>query len=243
MRMFAGPNGSGKSTLRSVLRPELLGYYINPDELEREIQIRGFVDLGAYGVTTAADSVVAFFRNSTFLKQAGLSDVVNHLHFTGGGLNFAGGKVNAYLASVVADFIRQRLLAQKVSFTFETVMSSPDKVDLLRKAQSLSYRTYLYYIATDDPEINISRVRNRVALGGHAVPEDKIASRYKRSLDLLMEAIRHTDRAYIFNNSSHQQDRTWLAEITDGHVLEMKTDRMPAWFMRAVWDKRTSSAT
>jgi ABC-type multidrug transport system ATPase subunit len=32
---------------------------------------------------------------------------------------------------------------------------------------------------------------------------------------------------------------TWLAEITDGRVLEMKTDRVPAWFKRAVLDKIT----
>lgn len=35
--MFAGPNGSGKSTLKSVLPPELLGVYLNPDEIEQKI--------------------------------------------------------------------------------------------------------------------------------------------------------------------------------------------------------------
>jgi hypothetical protein len=38
-----------------------------------------------------------------------------------------------------------------------------------------------------------------------------------------------------FDNSTHQQ--IWTAEITDGEFLEMKTDRMPAWFKTAVWDK------
>jgi len=242
MRMFAGPNGSGKSTLKSVLRAELLGHYVNPDEIEKELLSRGFLDVGGYGVTTTADVVRAFFRNSSFLKVVGLAGAVEQLRFANGRLVFADMKVNAYLASVVADFLRQKLLDQKASFTFETVMSSPDKIELLKQAQGLGYRTYLYYIATEDPAINISRVHNRVALGGHPVPEDKIASRYQRSLDLLMEAIRHTDRAYVFDNSAHHQERTWLAEITDGRVLEMKTDRMPAWFKRAVWDKITPSA-
>ena len=31
--MFAGPNGSGKSSAKSVLRPELLGVYVNADEV------------------------------------------------------------------------------------------------------------------------------------------------------------------------------------------------------------------
>ena len=68
-------------------------------------------------------------------------------------------------------------------------MSFPDKLEFLRKAQLKGYRTYLYYVATDDPDINISRVRNRVQLGGHSVPEDKIVNRYYRSLDFLMEAV------------------------------------------------------
>lgn len=39
--MFAGPNGSGKSTLKSVLIPELLGVYLNPDEIEATIKRTG----------------------------------------------------------------------------------------------------------------------------------------------------------------------------------------------------------
>ena len=37
LRMFAGPNGSGKSTFKTMIRRELLGIYINPDEIEKEI--------------------------------------------------------------------------------------------------------------------------------------------------------------------------------------------------------------
>lgn len=58
---------------------------------------------------------------------------------------------------------------------------------------------------------------------------------------LLMDAIVHTNRAYIFDNSTQDKARTWLVEITDGRELEMKTDRMPAWFKGAVWDKISSS--
>jgi predicted ABC-type ATPase len=42
--MFAGPNGSGKSTLKSVLPTELLGVYLNPDEIEQEARNHGFLD-------------------------------------------------------------------------------------------------------------------------------------------------------------------------------------------------------
>ncbi len=49
LRMFAGPNGSGKSTMKSVLRRELLGVYINPDEIEAEIRQYDFLDLSRFG--------------------------------------------------------------------------------------------------------------------------------------------------------------------------------------------------
>lgn len=239
--MFAGPNGSGKSTLKSYLPPALLGVYLNPDEIEQEIRQQSYVDFSSYDVMTTANTVMSFLQNSEFLKAAGLSEVASRLIFSENRLEFGTVKVNSYLASVVSDFLRQKLLERKTTFTLETVMSHQSKVDLLGEAQAADYRTYLYFVATDDPAINISRVKNRVKLGGHDVPQDRIEARYHRSLGLLMNAIRHTNRAYIFDNSGDSQDRkhTWLAEITEGRKLELKSDWMPAWFKRAVMDKIT----
>ena len=45
LRMFAGPNGSGKSTFKSIIQPELLGIFINPDEIEKQIRDYDFLDL------------------------------------------------------------------------------------------------------------------------------------------------------------------------------------------------------
>ncbi len=235
LRMFAGPNGSGKSTFKSIIRPELLGMFINPDEIEKDIRNFDFLDLDQYEIETTKEEILNFFINSTLLKNADLLDEASELRFNDGKLSFLNASVNSYFASVAADFIRHKLIECSKSFTFETVMSSPDKIEFLRTAQSRGYRTYLYYVATEDPAINISRVQNRVKMGGHSVPEDKIVSRYKRSLDLLKESLPFTSRAYIFDNSTHEH--IWLAEITDGHVLEMKTDLVPAWFEKALGSK------
>lgn len=136
--------------------------------------------------------------------------------------------MNSYVASICADFIRQRLLALGVSFTFETVMSHESKLLLIDQARSLGFRVYLYYIATEDPIINVSRVENRVRLGGHDVPREKILSRYHRSLELLLPAIEKTNRAYIFDNSSGPE-KTWIAEITDGSEVVIKSESIPVW--------------
>ncbi len=228
LRMFAGPNGSGKSTLTAAINPRLLGVYVNPDEIEKTIVRFGFLDLSAYGVVCDAEEILSFFRTSSLLKKAGMQDEAACLTFTDNKLDFYAVMVNAYFASVASDFIRQKLLQQKTAFTFETVMSYHDKVELLKQAQQHGFKTCLYYVATEDPAINISRVRYRHLKGGHDVPKDKIESRFYRSLRLLPEALKYCHQAYFFDNSG--VGTSWIAEMNHKQQLVVKTDRMPLWF-------------
>ena len=144
-------------------------------------------------------------------------------------------EVDSYLAADLADFIRISLLEDNQSFTFETVMSHDSKINFLEKAKQNNYRIYLYYSATEDPIININRVRNRVALNGHFVNEEKIRDRYFKSLQLLKKAIKISDRAYIWDNSSIAA--VLIAEITNGSDIEL-TDKpnTPTWFINYVLD-------
>ena len=66
--------------------------------------------------------------------------------------------VDSYLAADLAELIRQQLLASDKNFTYETVMSHRSKIDFLHSALERSYKVYLYFIATEDPQININRV-------------------------------------------------------------------------------------
>lgn len=235
MRVFAGPNGSGKSTIKEMLPLAWLGVYINPDDIEKNLRAQGFLALDGFEVAATKDELHEFLLDSNLLRNAGLLTQATALELSDGTIRVEPVRVNSYLATVLADFIRHKLLQTQTSFTFETVMSSSDKVKFLHKAQQAGFRTYMYFVATEDPQINVSRVQHRVATGGHAVPHDKIISRYARSLDLLSDAVTFTIRAYIFDNSGHT--RVWIAEVTDGETLEIKTDQMPAWFKTALWDK------
>jgi predicted ABC-type ATPase len=221
--MFAGPNGSGKSVLKSYLPDPLLGVYLNPDEIEARVNGCGYLDFREFGLGSPdTTEVLRWFTGSEFLLRQGFGEQARRMTLEEGRLIFPPGVMNAYFASVAADLIRRELLERKATFTFETVMSHPGKLELLRKAREAGYRTYLYYVATEDPAINVSRVANRVALGGHPVPGDKIVERYHRSLSLLLDAIRLTNRAYVFDNSTNSasDQHTWVAEITDGRVLD-----------------------
>lgn len=69
-------------------------------------------------------------------------------------------------------------------------------------ARRLGFDVILIYVATNNSDINIARVNNRVLLGGHDVPEEDIRRRYERSLANLPLAVSRSDYALIFDNST-----------------------------------------
>ncbi len=52
-----------------MIRRELLGVYINPDEIEKEINDRGFLDLEPYQVITSKQEILKFFNNVLLLEK------------------------------------------------------------------------------------------------------------------------------------------------------------------------------
>lgn len=93
--MFAGPNGSGKSTLKTFLPPQLLGVYVNPDDLEREVGETGYLDLLAYEVEAPAEELLVFLMEPEFIKSAGLLAACDSLRADGSRLYFDRGIINS----------------------------------------------------------------------------------------------------------------------------------------------------
>ena len=105
-------------------------------------------------------------------------------------------------AQKLADFQRDTCLSRLLSFSFETVMSHPSKVELMIRAHDAGYDVTLFFVATSNAEINVGRVENRVVLGGHDVPHDRIRARYQRSLAYLPHAALVARRTVVFDNSA-----------------------------------------
>lgn len=234
--MFAGPNGSGKTTVKNSFGkpPSWFGIYVNPDELEATIRATGSFSMESVGLTASADDIRRFFVTSAFLESRNLAQACSAIEGNENAIAFRGFEFNSYHASVLADFLRRKALDAGKSFTVETVMSSPDKVQLLRDARRRGFRTYLYFVGTEDPEINIERVRNRVLEGGHDVPMDKIRERFDRSMGLLGDAIRAANRAFMIDTSGNEA--WYFAEVTDGKTIELKSEQMPNWF-QTTWNQ------
>ena len=235
--MFAGPNGSGKSTIIQYLLPHQIGAYLNADDLEKQLKQTQILDLSHYHDCLDASKLIDFLTS----KNKKLGDLISPLLSQNPVvqqkiIQFSSFDIDSYLAARIIDFIRFEFLRLKISFTFETVMSHISKVEFLKDAQEQGFKTYLYYVATVNPEINIARVQYRVSIGGHPVPEQKIRDRYYRSLDLLMQAVEVTDRTYLFDNSSDGEKAAFLAEIEQAEVLKLNENmtEFPLWFVEKV---------
>ena len=112
-------------------------------------------------------------------------------------------------------------------------MSHPSKIDEIKEAKQKGYKTYLYFICIDDPEVNVSRVENRVEKGGHDVAPDKISSRYYSTLNNLIHMIENVDKCFLFDNSSEKFKL--IGKVKNNKLsLEVEPSELPNWFIEYV---------
>lgn len=230
-RMVAGPNGSGKSTLVSMLaRDYAVNFYmmLNADDVFAEVRrSRAFfapipIDgeaLCAYADASGyADEEKSRFRSGEIVVDA---DCVRFI---------SDASVNSYTVALLVNFLQDECISRGVSFSQETVFSHPSKVAALAKAHAVGFRTYLYYVATDSPEINVGRVEERYAQGGHDVPPEKIHARYVRSLANVSPALPHLSRAFFFDNSGNEMRYLAAYSAPDGFTFHVHESEFPRWF-------------
>ena len=105
-------------------------------------------------------------------------------------------------AAITADELRNKLIDNGESFTFETVLSTERNLLLLERAKEKGYFVRCIYVLTANPAININRIKTRVANGGHPVPDEKVISRYYKALDLIPRLVEVCDVCHIYDNTN-----------------------------------------
>lgn len=243
LRIFSGPNGSGKSTLSESVKnnknPRIkLGIFVNADDIEREIGTTGKLDFSNYSIEVSNSELHDFIvQNGMSPKKLAEIDLTKEFVVRKNVIDYKG-KINSYIAADIAAFVRTKLLISGISFSFETVFSHESKLEIMRVARELGYRIYLYFITTKDPEININRVKIRVAKNGHPVPENRIIDRYYKSLELLYPAVKISNRAFVFDNSGRYYEL--IAEIIEGKTVNITDNETPDWFIKYVYNQSRS---
>jgi len=229
-RMIAGPNGSGKSTLVKRLREEYsVNFYdfLNADDIFAAVRRSG-----AYSprFPVSSQELTAYAERSTYDDSVKAFFLAGAIRVEDDCVKFDSEAVNSYTIALFTNFLQEAAILHGESFSQETVFSHPSKIDALRRAHEAEYRTYLYFIATDSPRINLGRVANRHSQGGHDVPSEKILARYQRSLAQVKDAIPYLSRAYFFDNTGPQMVYLGQYSAEDGFAFNFDAGNIPRWF-------------
>jgi predicted ABC-type ATPase len=95
----------------------------------------------------------------------------------------------------------RELMMTGVDFAFETTLATRSYASLVKNAQQAGYKVTLLFIWLDSPETAVQRVADRVAEGGHNIPETVIRRRYLRGIfNLINLYIPICDRWIVVNN-------------------------------------------
>ena len=145
LRVFAGPNGSGKSTLFSSIKDRFdVGFFVNSDIIEFEISQRGFINLSDYDLKLTQTDLDKFYLLPSSISLLSKSHAEGHVIEIKISKNVIVDKsrsTHSYEASLITSFIRHHLTQKGSSYSFESVMSHPSKLDEIAQAKKLDYKT------------------------------------------------------------------------------------------------------
>jgi predicted ABC-type ATPase len=167
-----------------------------------------------------ADSPLPFLNADLFAAETGL---------------------DSFEAARVLDATRDRMIESGLGFITETVFSDPygHKLQTLRNAVDAGYDVTLVYVGIASPELSSLRIDQRLEHGGHDVPRDRIAARFKRSLDNLRQAIPFVPAVEIYDNSSVAEPYRHVATFRSGTLEWRMTGALPGWCRGIVPAKST----
>ena len=111
------------------------------------------------------------------------------------------GNLVNYIAARKCAERRNKLMEQGADLATETVASTPRVLSIIDSGRQHGYMVSVNFVILRKDDLNVYRVADRVANGGHGVPEEKIRARYHRALAQMPEVLAKADKALLTDNS------------------------------------------
>ena len=122
---------------------------------------------------------------------------------------------------------RRAAIAAGRTFVVETTLAGNAALRVMETARMAGYRIAMHYVSVESPDLALHRIRNRVAFGGHDVPELDVRRRFVRSLANLPHAIARADEARFYDNTNPDQPHREVAAFSGG--TWWIAERIPGW--------------
>lgn len=126
----------------------------------------------------------------------------------------------------------KKFIAEKTSFNWETTIITGTTLKFLEAAKKAGFLIQLNFIGVQDVNLSFERIKQRVAKGGHDIPDEIVRMRHKNQFRLIPEALKYVDNALFLDNSRsmqvvatyldkqfyvHDSSVAWVKELSEMH--------------------------
>ena len=126
----------------------------------------------------------------------------------------------------------ERSIKEKMSFVVETTLSGNNHFKTIAACKEAGMLIVMHFVFVSSVTASKGRVRTRVGMGGHDVPEADQERRFERSLANAVKVVPVVDEAYFYDNSSREGHQL-VAHFLNGQI-EFISEAAPDWLKAAI---------
>lgn len=119
-------------------------------------------------------------------------------------------------------------LQEGVTFNQETTLCGHSILRTIQKAKQLGYVIEMHYVGVNSAEIAKQRISERVATGGHGIPDQDVEKRYVESFKNLHKIIDICDLVALYDNTERFHR---FAIFKKGNIVRL-SDNVPEWYIK-----------
>jgi len=114
-------------------------------------------------------------------------------------------------------------------FAFETTLSGKSYIRFLKKLKEHEYNISIFFLWIQNTDLALTRIKDRVATGGHNVPAVDVRRRFDRGLNNFFKYYKPlADTWLLFNNSDVvprliAREKNGMSEVFDKELFSMIT--------------------
>lgn len=131
----------------------------------------------------------------------------------------------------------ERALREGLNYAFETTLGAATITGMLIDGAARGARIHVWYAGLVSPELHLKRVRERVASGGHDIPEPKIRERYMTSRANLIRLLPVLASLRVYDNSAEGDPKAGkapkpvlLLQMAEARIVTLAPlDQVPDW--------------
>lgn len=127
----------------------------------------------------------------------------------------------------------KRAIVDDEDYTFESTLGGTTICGLLHDALDQGRAVRILFCGLESPELHIQRVAERVAKGGHDIPETRIRDRWSNAIHNMMKLIPRCQAVRVYDNSAPitggKTGAICLFALVDGKLQQQPVSPIPEW--------------